>query len=216
MSITTSGFVGFANNGTAVTCVSLGVHARGTLQRLIVVKKTGTTQGGTVKVYDRRGACFGQPDLEVAGSGTISSITDSSSFVRMTAASAHNLLVGDRIEFKGAAATTYPGVHTVTSVVSPTAVNLNATYTAGATGVWQTEPWIPTQLAPTHLVLSETLPADGELIMFDLNRGYENRDNQDPVTRRRAQRLWLEFTPAVGSGACTFEVAFTSVSDSMI
>lgn len=216
MSISASGSTTFSNNGTAVTCVPLGVHVRGTLQRLIIAKRSGTTLGGTVKIYDRRGACIGQPDLEVASSGTIASLADSSTFVRLTSVDAHNLVPGNRIEFKGAARTTYPGIHTVTATISATVVDLDVTYTANAAGIWQTEPWIPTQLPQTHLVLSETVPATGELVMFDLNRGYENRDNQDAISRRRAPRLWMEFTPAAGSESCVFEVAYTSVSDTVI
>jgi hypothetical protein len=213
MGISASGSTTFTNNGTAVTCVELGVHARGTLQRLIVAKVSGTTLGGTVKIYDRRGACVGQPDLEVK-SGAIVSLTDSSSFVRLTSATAHGLGFGDRIEFKDAARVTYPGIHTVTAKVSDTVVDLNVAYTANAAGIWQTEPWVPTQLPQTHLILVDTVSAEGEMVKFDLNRGYENRDNQDSISRRRSPSLWLEYTPAEGSGACVFHVAYTSVSDS--
>jgi len=211
MGISSSGSIVFTNDGAAPSCVQLGVHARGTLQRLVVAKEAGTINGGAIRVYDRRGACVGQPDFNTKN-GVIVSLADNGGNVRLTSATPHGLSVGDEIEFKDAARVVYPGIYTVSAHISATVVDLNVAFVSNAAGLWQTKPWMPTLLPQMHSILHENVGIGGNYSTFDLGRGYENRDNQDPLTRRRQPALWLEYTPAAGSGTATFQVAYTSVS----
>ena len=60
-----------------------------------------------------------------------------------------------------------------------------------------------------HLVNASVTGTSGNAsASFDLNRTYENDDNQDFTKRTQAQALWLDLVPG-GSGAKTFEVAYT-------
>jgi hypothetical protein len=202
--------VSFAGVAGAPVCVELPAPPRGVLDRLIVTQTTGTPGSGTVSVYDRKGACVGETDLNVAESGAVTSSANSGGFIAITFAADHNLKVGDTFEVKGHTAASVNTTHTVTSVASSTVVVTNISFVGvGTGGVWQTLPFLPTANPASHLVYEGTMSA-GALKAFDIDRGYENRDNQSSTMRARYQALWLEFTPA-NSG--DYEVAVTAETD---
>jgi len=84
-------------------------------------------------------------------------------------------------------------------------------YPIASTGVWQTVPFNPRTSPPTSLVYSGTVAAGQTFQGFNLDRSYENKDNQDINLRSRHTGLWLEFTadalaPNIALG---WEVAYT-------
>jgi hypothetical protein len=203
--------IAFVAAASGSTCVKLPAHARGSLQRLVLVKTYGNITGGMLNIYDRKGACSGQLDLNVSRSGEIVSITNNTG-VRVTTNAPHGLLVGDRFEFKGAALVIYPGLHNVTAVVSDTVVQTDTSFLSNPAGLWQEAPYNPTLSPLSHLVYRAVVPGDGELTEFDMARYYMNRDNQDSVNRRPTAALWLEYTPVDGSEEAGFELSVTSVA----
>lgn len=206
----TVSFTGVA--GTPI-CVELPVPPRGILERLIITQVSGTPGGGTVSVFDRKGACVGETDLNVAEFGAVTSSANSGGSIAITFAADHNLKVGDTLEVKGHTAASVNTTHTVTEVTSPTVVVTDIAFVGvGTGGVWQTSPFLPTVNPASHLVYEGTVAA-GSLKGFDIDRGYENRDNQSETMRARYQALWMEFTPA-NSG--NYEVAITAETDHLI
>jgi len=206
----TVSFVGVA--GSPV-CVELPLPPRGILERLIVTQLTGTPGGGTVVVYDRKGACLGEVDLNVAESGQVAASADDGGFVAITFSANHNLKVGDTFEVKGHTEASVNTTHTVITVTSATVVVTDIAFVGvGADGVWQTSPFIPTSNPASHLVYEGTL-VTGSLKAFNISRGYENRDNQSETMRTRYQALWMQFTP-VNSG--NYEVAVTAESVTVV
>ena len=114
----------------------------------------------------------------------------------------------------------YNKTYTVTAIVSDTAVTVSSSTfssTAITSGVWQTDPFNPRTSPPTSLVYAGTVTAGTTFQAFDLNRGYENKDNQDINLRSRHTGLWLEFTadaldPNIALG---WEVAYTCKTNSI-
>ena len=205
--------VEFSGTSGTATCVELPAAPRGVLDRLIITQLSGTSAGGTVSVFDRKGACANANDLNVEESGEVTSIADSGGSASITFDAAHNLKVGDEIEIKGSSVSAYNTTHTVTSVTSDTVAVTDVAFTSGATGgFWQTLPFLPTLNPVSHLVYSGSV-SSGSLQAFDIDRGYENRDNQDEFRRARYSALWLEYTPDQNG---TFEVAVTTESDGII
>jgi hypothetical protein len=205
--------VQFAGVSGIATCVELPAAPRGVLERLIITQLTGTAAGGSVSVFDRKGACANANDLNVEEAGGVTSIADSGGSASITFDAAHNLQVGDQIEIKGSSVSAYNTTHTVASVTSDTVAVTDVAFTSGATGgLWQTLPFLPTANPASHLVYSGSV-SSGSLQAFDIDRGYENRDNQSETKRTRSSALWLEYTPNQNG---TFEVAITTESDGII
>ena len=188
-------------------CVELPLPPRGKLERLIVTQIGATSSTDTVKVYDRKGACSGATDLNVRAFGQVGTVTDDNGKAAVTFNEYHGLLPGDTFEIKGNTQPVYNVIHTVTSVSSSKIVVTDVDYTAvGNSGVWQTAPYMVTNNPASHLVYTGDLAA-GSLQDFDINRSYENRDNQSETMRSRYQALWLDITPAA---AGDFEVSVTA------
>tara|TARA_R110000751_G_scaffold83600_1_gene167703 strand:- start:2756 stop:3397 length:642 start_codon:yes stop_codon:yes gene_type:complete len=202
-------------NGTAATaqCVELPTPPRGTLDRIVVTQTSGVAGVGDITIYNRKGACSVANDIHVAESGTISTVADNGGVALVTTAADHNLIAGNTFEVKGCSQAAYNVTHTVTAVVSPTVVVTDVTFTVGGTGgLWQTSPYIPTSNPASHLIYSGSLAA-GSLQAFDIDRGYENRDNESETMRSRNTALWAEFTPAT---TATYEIAITCEADQII
>ncbi len=107
----------------------------------------------------------------------------------------------------------YNVTHTVVSVTSATVVVTDIAFTSGGTGgLWQTSPFIPTRNPASYLIYEGSLVA-GSLQAFDIDRGYENRDNESETMRSRYSALWAEFTPAT---TATYEIAITCEADQII
>ena len=200
----------FDTAGTTPKCVELPASQRGDLDRVIITQLSGTAMSATFKIYDRRGACAGEPDIHVDNYGSIVSVTNSGGNTAITFDAAHGMQVGDRFEIKENNVTEYNVIHTVTSVTSDTAVVTDIGYTSAPStmGVWQTEPFLPTTSPVGHLLYSGSITAGNDFTAFDLGRGYENRDNQLEVDRLRYNALWLEFTPGAGTAA-SWEISIT-------
>lgn len=204
--------VKFAGTAGEPSCVELPCFQRGKLDRLIVTQTSGTPGGGNFNVYDRKGACVNEVDLNVTESGAVDAIANSSGVVRLTTDADHNLKVGDVIEIKNCSVTAYNRLHTVTDVVSSTVVVTNVSHTSNASdGVWQTEPLFPSVHPDSSIVYTGSL-SSGSLKAFDIDQQYENRDNQDVVMRTRRGALWLEITP---DNSGNYEVSITTESDAM-
>ena len=204
-----------AFTGVAATpiCVELPLPPRGILERLIVTQVSGTPGGGTLSVYNRKGACVGEVDLNVDESGSVTASAGSPGNVLIFFAADHNLKVGDSFEVKGHTEASVNVTHEVVTVVSSTVVVTDIAFVGvGTGGVWQTSPFFPTQHPDSHLVYEGTVAA-GSLKAFDIGRGYENRDNQSETMRARHQALWMEFTPA---NPGDYEVAVTAEADTVI
>ena len=149
----------------------------------------------------------------MASSGGISDIIDDGGSSLVTTNEDHLLKIGDTFEVKGCSVSAYNVTHTVTAVVSDVVVVTDVAYAGLATGgLWQTSPFIPTNAPASHLIFSGTL-ASGSLQAFDIDRGYENRDNQYETMRTRNTALWAEFIPAT---TADYEIAMTCEADNII
>jgi hypothetical protein len=202
-------------DGTAATstCVELPAPPRGTLERIIVTQLDGVNGIGDITIYNRKGACSSSNDLNVAESGSVTTVTDLAGSARITFAADHNLIVGATLEIKGCDVADYNVTHTVTAVPLSGVVVTDIAYTSvGTGGLWQTSPYIPTSNPASHIVYAGSLTS-GSLQAFDISRGYENRDNESQTMRSRYQALWAEFTPAT---TATYEIAITCEADSII
>lgn len=202
--------VKFTGTAGQPQCVELPVPPRGVLERLIITQLNGTPGAGTVSIFDRKGACQGETDLNVDESGEVTGVTSSGGSAAVEFAADHNLQVGDTFEIKECDVAAYNVTHTVVEVTSSTVVVTDISYTSDGTGgVWQTSPFLPTNNPASHLLYEGNL-ASGELKAFDVDQSYENRDNQSETMRTRYQALWLEITPAQSGD---FEVSVTAESD---
>lgn len=214
--------VAFSGNSNAIQALELPAPSYGVLDRFIITQTipVGSTLGsGTFKVYDRRSACIGLTDLNVANSGSIVSISNASGQLTIVFNAPHNLIQGVSFLIKDCDTADYNITYTVASVASTTSVIVSSGITGGSetTGVWQTIPFNPRTSPPTSLVYSGTVTAGTTFQAFDLNRGYENKDNQDINLRSRHTGLWLEFTadaldPNIALG---WEVAYTCQTNSV-
>ena len=208
--------VEFSGTSGTKTCIELPACPRGMLEKLVITQLTGTSAGGDFSVFDRKGACENANDLNVAQSGGVTSIADSTDTpgqARITTDADHGLKPGDTLEIKGNSVSAYNVTHTVSAVISDTEVDTDISYTSGGTGgYWQTTPFLATRNPASHVVFSGTV-ASGTFSNYNIDRGYENRDNQSEAMRARYQALWLEFEPDQNG---TFEVAVTTESDAML
>lgn len=216
MAVGYSRIVEFSGTASTKTCVELPACPRGLLEKLVITQLTGTSAGGDFNVYDRKGACANANDLNVALSGGVTSVADSTDNpgqALITTDADHGLKVGDTIEVKGNTVSAYNVTHTVTVVPSATQVETDIAYTSGGTGgLWQTSPYMATRNPASHVVFSGTV-SSGSFSNHNIDRGYENRDNQSETMRARYQALWLEYEP---DQTGTFEVAITTESDAML
>jgi phage-related tail fiber protein len=213
--------VAFSGNSNAIQALELPAPSYGTLDRFIITQTSpaSNTGNGTFKVYDRRSACIGLTDLNVANSGSIVSISNASGQLTIVFNAPHNLIAGNSFLIKDCDTADYNITYTVASVASTTSVIVSSGITGGSetTGVWQTIPFNPRTSPPTSLVYSGTVTAGTTFQAFDLNRGYENKDNQDINLRSRHTGLWLEFTSAsLGAEIMLgWEVAYTCQTNSV-
>jgi hypothetical protein len=193
--------------------VELPLPPRGVLDRIILTQLDGTPGAGTVVIYNRKGACLEEADLNVDESGVVATVVTNSGDAEVAFTADHNLKVGDTFEVKGCDVAAYNGVtHTVTEVVDATTVVTDIAYTSdGTAGFWQTSPFNVTNNPASHIVWTGTIAA-GSLQGFDIDRGYENSDNQSETMRARYQALWAEVTPAETGN---YEIAATAEADAV-
>lgn len=213
--------VAFSGNSNAIQALELPAPSYGVLDRFIITQTSpaSNTGSGTFKVYDRRSACIGLTDLNVTNSGSIVSISNASGQLTIVFSAPHNLIAGNSFLIKDCETADYNITYTVASVASTTSVIVSSGITGGSetTGVWQTLPFNPRTSPPTSLVYAGTVTAGTTFQEFNLNRGYENKDNQDINLRSRHTGLWLEFTadaldPNIALG---WEVAYTCQTNSV-
>jgi phage-related tail fiber protein len=213
--------VAFSGYSNAIQALELPAPSYGTLDRFIITQTspTSNTGHGTFKVYDRRSACIGLTDLNVANSGSIVSISNASGQLTIVFDAPHNLIKGVLFLIKDCDTADYNITYTVASVASTTSVIVSSGITGGSetTGVWQTIPFNPRTSPPTSLVYSGIVAAGVLFQEFGLFRGYENKDNQDINLRSRHTGLWLEFTSAsLGDEIMLgWEVAYTCQTNSV-
>ena len=219
MSGTYSRVVEASVTGGVSNCIELPVPPRGILDRIVVKQTDGASEDFDFIVYNRKGACPTGNDLHV-NAGTVTAVTSTpSTKCKLTHTHdqfepyGYSLQVGDTIYVKGTNVSAYNVVHTIQKVVDATTVETNVGYSSGITtdGLWQDSvPKVFPRHDPTmHLVASGTTGTAGNASAnFDMNRTYENDDNQDFTKRTQAQALWLDLVPG-GTGAKTFEVAVT-------
>lgn len=200
------------------SCTGLPMPPRGILERVILTQTSGSNTNATINIYDRKGACYAGSDLNVAQSGIIDSIYNSSGSAGVETTQPHNLLPGDTFEVKNATETAYNTTFTVVSVVNEYQVITDVSYTnPESTGaLWQTTPFNPTTAPITHLVYTANKTGGTDFTAFDINRAYENKDNQSPTMRTRTSSLWLEIVTAGGATALTYEIAYTCRADDPI
>ena len=181
----------------------LPTPAHGLLDRLTVSKLGGALTEVQVRVYNRRGACVGGIDRFCRG-GAIDSVADQAGKVRLVTAEPHKFLGGEKLLLKDTDTVLDRVVGTVTAVVDATTVDTDLTHTAVSAGYWQTAPKIyPLLPAEAYLVYSA---ANIPVAEFDLDREYENRDNQDEHARTRQTALYLQMNP---NNSGTVVVAYT-------
>jgi len=217
MSTSYSRTVAFTANGNLTTCVELPLPPRGELDRVILTQTSGTAANAVFKIYDRKGACTVATDLNVTASGGLDSVANSTGYCLVETLTGNGLKIGDTIEIKGSNVSAYNTKHTVTNIVSSFQVVTDIAYTSSAnsSGYWQTLPFLPTLAPVSHLIMTDTKQSNTDFVAFGLNRPYENRDNQSPVTRVRHSGLWLEITPA-GSGTKTWEISYTARANAIL
>jgi hypothetical protein len=201
-------------------CVELPAPPRGVLERLIITQKSGDSEDAVINVYDRKGACIAANDLNVTESGQIASILEfgiTGGRIGIVFSNEHHLIVGDQIEIKNSDIPQYNTIQQVTEVYSATEVVANATYYGDGTGgLWQTLPFNPTNKPITHLVLTANVTEGVDLVLFDIHRAYENKDNQSETMRCRHSSLWLEFLTVGAVEPSEWEVAYTCRADTVI
>jgi hypothetical protein len=195
---------------------------RGVLERVIVTQTSGDLEEADLNIYDRKGACSPAVDLNVAHFGVVVDISDSSGFTLLETDDDHDLRVGEQIELKNSSQDNYNVVHTITSVVSSNEVVTDIVFTIpGSTPVnvpilWQSKPFDPTTAPITHLVYSATKLNSADYTQFDINRAYENKDNQSETMRCRHSALWLEVLTVGAAETLKFEIAYTCRADATI
>lgn len=202
--------------------VELPAPPRGKLERLIITQTDTHPEAATINIYDRKGACIAATDLNVQNSGSVTGSADSDGFLEISTSDDHGLIVGDVIELKNCDVPAYNDLHTVVSVPNSDQVVLDTLYTAAVASVnsanvlWQTAPLLPTKPPVTHLLLTDTISAGDDLVIFDINRSYENRDNQNVHMRLRHSALWLEFITVGAAEPLVFEIAYTCRADTIV
>jgi hypothetical protein len=203
-------------------CIELPMPPRGVLERVIITQTLGDLEEALLNIYDRKGACIPATDLNVAHSGAVVDISDDGGFVVLETDSPHNLIVGDRIELKNSSQDNYNVIHTVTEVLSDTELVTNIAFTIpGSTSgnfsvLWQTVPFDSTTAPITHLVYVAEKLANADYTQFDINRAYENKDNQSETMRCRYSALWLEVLTVGAAETLGFEIAYTCRADAPI
>jgi hypothetical protein len=211
------------------TCVVLPTPGRGRLDHFVIqqVLEGGDDDGYSFRIYDRKGACQNASDLHTLN-GEVDDVTsgEGGKCVIQTVG-AHNLSPGDTIELKHVTvadqseseivheAAGINVTHTVTAILSEDSVLTDVNFTVnGLGGRWQTTPEVYAtdspvvhQLFPTGTADAETVAASagGVYVSDEIDKHYENQDNQDVYARRVATALYLEITPA-GSGTKSFRI----------
>ena len=211
--------------GGVSNCIELPMPARGMLDRLILKQTDGTDVDFDYTVYNRKGACPTGNDLHV-NAGTIASVASNSGDAQFTITHdqfepyGYRLQVGDKLWIKGLSSAYNSAAngntpHTILSVdnAAGTLISTNFSYAGASTdGYWQdNDPKVFPIHDPTmHLVMSgNTGTAGNASANFDMNRVYENDDNQDVTKRTQATALWLDLQPAGVATGLKFEVAYT-------
>ena len=198
-------------------CIELPAPPRGELDRLIVTQKSGDPEAAVLNIYDRKGACLAATDLNVAESGAVVAITNGMGPTVVQFSDPHRLLVGSQFEVKGNSVAAYNASHTVTAVIDATTVVTDVAYTEdGVGGLWQTLPYEPTHKPVTHLVLTANITSGVDYLAFDINRAYENQDNQSITMRTRHSALWLELLTTGLAEPSEWEVAYTCRADAIV
>ena len=213
-----SNIVSFSVTRGVKSCTALPMPPRGILERVILTQTSGTNTNATLNIYDRKGACYAGNDLNVTASGIIDSVYNSSGAAGVETAQPHHLLPGDTFVIKNATEAAYNTTFTVVSVVNDYQVITNVSYTnsEGAGALWQTPPSNPTTAPITHLVYTAAKTGGSDYTEFDINRAYENKDNQSETMRTRASYLWLELVTTGAATTLTFEIAYTCRADDPI
>ena len=207
-------------DGGASNCIELPVPPRGVLERVIIKQTSGTDVDFDFVVYNRKGACPTGIDLHVNG-GAVTAVANNGGDAQLTLTTTqtypygYDLAVGDKIYVKGTNVAAYNVVHTVASVDSTTQVTTDITYSSGITtdGVWQdSEPQVYNRNDPAmHIVNASTTGTAGNASAnFDIERTYENADNQDVTARRLATSLWVDLQPAGVETGLKYEIAYTA------
>tara|TARA_R110002020_G_scaffold16515_11_gene58290 strand:- start:3234 stop:3914 length:681 start_codon:yes stop_codon:yes gene_type:complete len=206
--------------GGVSNCIEIPVPPRGTLERVIVKQTSGTDVDFDFVIYNRKGACPSAIDLHVNG-GAVTAVTNNGGSTQLTFTTTqtypygYDLAVGDKIYVKGTNVPGYNVVHTIVSVDSTTQVTTDIAYSAIITtnGVWQdSEPQVYGRSDPSmHIVNASTTGTAGNAsASFNMDRVYENADNQDVTARRLNTSLWVDLQPDGAEAGITYEVAYTS------
>lgn len=208
-----------AVTGGIANCIELPMPPHGILDRIIVKQTAGAAVSYDFKVYARKGACERAADLYV-NAGGVTAVANNGGQVQLTLSQdqyypyGYELAVGDELYVKGTNVSGYNLVHTIQSVDSATEFTTDISYTSGITtdGIWQDSvPKVYPRRDPVmSLVLDTVSGTSGNASAnFDIERAYENEDNQDVTKRTAKTALWLDLTPA-GSGDKTFEIGYTT------
>lgn len=203
--------VQFEASSTTPVCVRVNVPFRGRLTRFVLEQVGGTAIAAKVKLYDRRGACSVANDVNVRLSGEVDTVTTHIDGSQVLFTEPHGLFPGDRIEVKTCSVDAYNTTHIVLAVIDDSTIVSNVSYDTsdGAGGYWQTPPFLTTRAPSTHLLLQDDVYPNSPIVRLDIDRPYENRDNQNELTRLLNDALWLEFTPLDDEGVTLWELGYT-------
>lgn len=208
-----SRIVEFDATANVATCVELPTVPRGLIRRLVLKEVTSTSAAGDFYLLDRKGACTNATDINVEQSGAVNGVANEGGSAKITFSASTELKVGDQIDIKNNSVPAYNTRHTIVSVVSPTVVVTDISYTsAGTGGLWQTKPFMDLMNPAMHRVYAGSV-VSGSFADYDLYIGFENADNQSETLRMRNQALWLEFTADKNS---TFQAAITTEMDALL
>jgi hypothetical protein len=203
--------------GTPVA-VELPMPPRGVLERVILTQLDDHPEDATCNIYDRRGACVAAMDLNVASSGGVVSLVEADGLSQITTDQPHNLIPGAVIELKGCEEGSYNTLQTVVEVLSGTELITDKAYVSdeGFSPLWQTQPFDETTAPVTHLLYTFSKVGGTDYAEFDLNRAYENKDNQSPTMRSRHSALWLEVLTEGAAEPLKFQIAYTCRADTVV
>lgn len=85
-------------------------------------------------------------------------------------------------------------------------------YFAG-TGQFQAVPYIAAGSQASHLLYTGGVSSGSSLQVFNMDIGYENRDNQSETKRTRHAGLWLD---VIADDVSTWEIAITTEADGIV
>lgn len=220
--------------------VELPCAPRGVIESLVITQLTGTPTDATVNIYDRAWATGQGFDLNLEDDSLnfkniwINAWSGSTSYwtVPSWGPGAPDLIaaapVGTRLLFKCPGwifERTWCEVEVIDHPFTPFEMRFEPvvgtiddqhkpgypTYTS-SNAQFQAVPYMAAGTQASHLLYTGSV-SSGSLQAFNMDIGYENRDNQSETKRTRNSGLWLDI---IADDVSTWEIAITTEADGIV